>query len=391
MTLNKKIYLVCDIKKHITSIVKQIPKENINKIIYNGLITIANINSDSNLWGLTIGFDVISKPKILFNNITVDNSNDKYDIVYWNIISPDVENIIYQIYYNIDRINYDISLIKKQINNLKIPIIHLNKGYKGKIKYKPFTVFGDSIKYNGENYLFNEIIKNSIFEENNVRLFKNNILTEGLLYTYSFDSTNRMINNTLKIPKTDVKSYNDKYGQIIHIRLLRQENGNYDEDRVVQHMNTYGWFLSTKTNEGKALFLKFEPKYDVELTYIEKNNNDFYHLTPYIIYDNKISKIGLTPKTQSKQTYHPDRVYLTTNVSDLERLMKQLYNTNKQNDKYKNEYSLLKINNVYNLKLFKDTNYDGGVYTLENIKPDNVIEVERYRLDNNGNVINRIK
>ena len=113
-------------------------------------------------------------------------------------------------------------------------------------------------------------------------------------------------------------------------------------------------------------------------------------MTPSIFWDNKISKIGLCPKSQSKKSSHPERVYLTYNIDEAEYLIQQLFAHNTQEYKYKNEYSVLETKISHNIKLFRDTNYPYGIYTLNNIPPQDIKEIKRYSIQMSG-IMKRIK
>jgi len=108
-----------------------------------------------------------------------------------------------------------------------------------------------------------------------------------------------------------------------------------------------------------------EPYYDVEI----KNLEILYHTTPNIFVD-KILKYGLIPKSKNKISFHPDRIFLCT---DLNKII-SIANKFKSMSNYKSEWKILEINskNIKELKCYEDPNYrnDGGIYTLNNIKPE---------------------
>ena len=49
-----------------------------------------------------------------------------------------------------------------------------------------------------------------------------------------------------------------------------------------------------------------------------------YQITPTVNVD-KILKIGLVPKSRSKASYHPDRVFLSKSLEDIEELGRMFY------------------------------------------------------------------
>jgi hypothetical protein len=120
-----------------------------------------------------------------------------------------------------------------------------------------------------------------------------------------------------------------------------------------------------------SIKFSFEPKYDEIDTNIEMadatHNRILYHLTP-TLFVNKILKNGLIPRSRSKKSYHPDRIYLATNVEDCEKLIPVFKAQTKINNWTVLEINTLPIN--YYLELYKDQNFkDRGVFTLNTITP----------------------
>ena len=86
-----------------------------------------------------------------------------------------------------------------------------------------------------------------------------------------------------------------------------------------------------------------------------------------------IKKYGLYPKSKNKISFHPDRVYLTTNLKDAR------YMIDKFNDISSSENVIVEIEmdddiKSY-LKLKNDPNFDGAYYTNQNISKYHVKEI----------------
>jgi hypothetical protein len=120
----------------------------------------------------------------------------------------------------------------------------------------------------------------------------------------------------------------------------------------------------------KEIKIRFEAKYDDGLY---KNDNiipDFlYHLTPD---DNvqKIKEIGLKPTSKNRQTYHPERIYLFTDINNHQNILKSLKINDLKNN-IQRTYSLLELNmkNNDDIILHTDPNYIIGFFTYDNISP----------------------
>jgi hypothetical protein len=113
--------------------------------------------------------------------------------------------------------------------------------------------------------------------------------------------------------------------------------------------------------------------------------NKLYHLS-IGEYKNKILKYGLFPKSKDKLTSHLDRIYLCKSIEDCKDLinrMKLYYSDeksfniyNKQKRKYDKDTVpiIFEIDNSDGFieKLYKDPNYEKGVYILDNIPPNKI-------------------
>lgn len=176
-----------------------------------------------------------------------------------------------------------------------------------------------------------------------------------------------------------------------------------DFEGISQMLNSLGWFISTvdfyknkqlinklKNNisiqrinnlvsEANVVVLFVEAKFDVK---INKDNfpKVLYHVTPKK-FEKNIREIGLVPKTQSKDTEHPPRIYLSFNKADaVSYLKKDLQRSAIRNgERFKDEFKdwiLVTIDPNDILKLFRDPNYEFGLYTLSNIKPYMITKIE---------------
>jgi len=164
-------------------------------------------------------------------------------------------------------------------------------------------------------------------------------------------------------------------------------------NRVNKFMETYGWYPSfiggyTK-NAGKYssnlekfigkknVDIKYEAKYGKEDEFIRKNPTAF-HITSNINLP-KILKYGLTPKTKSKLSNHPERIYLVSNVEsdELEELAQALWKASSNKDSIESMYILeIDLSKIPNHKFYDDPNFfmGDGAFTEQNIPPS-AIEV----------------
>lgn len=182
----------------------------------------------------------------------------------------------------------------------------------------------------------------------------NNLLCEGLTKSYPRDDLIARLKTQLHMR---VYPDNQEFGnKDIIIQFYPTESEKFPE--FIQMIHQHGWFIShieTNVNDFKgddektfADFLKstyieariiVEAKYglDIELPRI------LYHTTLLSVWDLKIKKYGLSPKTKSLLSFHPARVYFTRDPATAIKLAKNLaynkINVDKEqsNDKFNPE------------------------------------------------------
>ena len=201
-------------------------------------------------------------------------------------------------------------------------------------------------------------------------------LDEGLIRTEE-------INNTIKILR---KSYPDSRiypgGDMEHIEITLLTD-NLDRSKIesfLKLVNNLGWYPSAyyanspipkkfttdsflhDAQNVRRVDLKIERKYDPEY----QKQDIFYHATK-MKYTHKIEKMGLIPRTQSKIGYHPERIYLAKSFNAALDILGMLYD----HDYSDPNWIIYEVNvsNIPNFKTMVDPNFDGGVYTTQNIPP----------------------
>lgn len=156
------------------------------------------------------------------------------------------------------------------------------------------------------------------------------------------------------------------------------------------HTNKSKWYdkmfnmLCNNVDNIQQINIKYESKFD---EYID-TPSIMYHITNSCYVD-KILKNGLVPKSKSKLSTHPDRIYLCDVLENCEKLRFQMYmsdsyNMNGVNYKQKNNkktsYTILKIDmRNLDIKVFKDPNYEEfGFYITKNIHKDRITVINTY-------------
>jgi hypothetical protein len=212
-------------------------------------------------------------------------------------------------------------------------------------KYEPFDV--------------SECLINSVEPAKFVDVFSRITKSKNIKFNVDYE-----YNGNIFIELTDVN-----YEDIKFLFSLMGNLGYYvsefkiDVRRNFDEKELKSYFL---LKEKLDLTIFVEPHYDTEIKDIP---DLLYHCTPEI-YVEKILKEGLFPKSKNKISTHPPRIFLCSNLNKTISIAKQF----KYRSSYECTWNILEIEtkNITELKIYSDPNYkkEGGVYTLNNIKPD---------------------
>ena len=193
---------------------------------------------------------------------------------------------------------------------------------------------------------------------------------EGLIMTHSVDKV------TYRLQTYGQDKY-QVFSKDSGVVVVRFKTFDRNIDVLVKYMNNMGYYLSAYLKNGNLLKnyvgddyegLRFEPKFDLEYDFHERY---MYHVTDESNLA-KILKIGLTPRTKTKVTNHPERIYLALSEESLEEIEEMFVDFSFMSNPIR-----LKIDTsgLYN-KYLIDTQFVGGVYTLHNIPPTHIEVIE---------------
>ncbi len=207
------------------------------------------------------------------------------------------------------------------------------------------------------------------------------LMGEGLIKTQdpqkTVDLLKRFLGNVL-----DVIIDTPIEGSLGSIIVYLKEDFNHNKlETLLTLMNNMGYFVSSYFTQsgvasnkledlnGELYGVRFEPKFDVE--YIPKQRY-LYHITDGKHLP-KILKQGLSPRTKSKALYHPERIYLTKNIDDAMKIKDIFVLSNLESD-YGLKMLRVDLRNLF-VFLMQDPQFDGGIYTTDNIPPSHIEEI----------------
>lgn len=227
-------------------------------------------------------------------------------------------------------------------------------------------------------------------------------LRESLTKTFEINQSMGVVKRYLQ--KLDFEYDHDfsmyKDGNAFHLvmRVVKKEVLDYED--LTKLANNLGWFPSylevQDYNQEKNLYsgkwndsvlkpgdvanIRFEAKYDEQSGF--KIPKYVYHVTSDDHVE-KIKKQGLAPKSKSKLSSHPERVYITASKQDAVDIAKVFSQKSPEWKKTpQKNWAILtidteKIPGDY-FKLYKDPNYQKGYYTVNNIPPYAIEKIDYY-------------
>lgn len=167
-------------------------------------------------------------------------------------------------------------------------------------------------------------------------------------------------------------------------------NNIWEVEDLIKFMDGFGWYPSvmddgkfTQDALDKTIVGIAKDKTSTSTITFEKKFDDKVELEPYYfhitsdVYADEIEKIGLVPKSHSKLTTHPGRIYLLNPTSpfNLKSVGMTLFNKSKPEVQEKTNYLVVyrvHPEQVNNLEVYEDPNFfigDGAVWTYKNIPP----------------------
>lgn len=220
--------------------------------------------------------------------------------------------------------------------------------------------------------------------ERSICLLNANTLTEGLIRTYPYDFVIKRLfdfgaasgdpsTNTIYVflkTADRIEELSDRanaFGYFISQFKLLPKGKSRNELNYITYTEIKN--LPKNIDQYKEVWVVLEQKFDRT---IDPSKIQFlYHLTERRFLE-KIYKKGLIPKSKAKKSYHPDRIYVTTEIEKLNDIIKQF-----TVGKNKEDFVILKIDYSKAGKptLYNDPNFmDYGYYVIDNINPKAIID-----------------
>jgi hypothetical protein len=214
-------------------------------------------------------------------------------------------------------------------------------------------------------------------------------LNEFVLSTVPVDKTiSHVIKKYPKFPVIREGTFGD-------IEVVFSSDSMWDVEGLIKFMDSFGWFpsvLFTGPKEGGKFSEDYLNRVTLDMAknrdasailVFEKKFNEQQQVQPFYfhisldIYHDEIMKVGLIPRSHSKLSAHPQRIYLLNPTSQdyirdigfvlLDKAKPEIKSKVKSLSVYKIDTS-----KVANLEVYEDENFligDGAVWTQKNIPP----------------------
>ncbi len=218
-------------------------------------------------------------------------------------------------------------------------------------------------------------------------------LKEGLIKTVP-------LGKSVSIIKKQFPQLKFRYGNLNPTFTVEINNITVEQyENFLKLINNLGYFISYNKVEGNNISI--EDKYNEALIkkmiqnpkvnlitlvceakfdfLVDKMPNYLYHIAPLQSW-NKIKETGLVPKSRSKSSSHPERVFLTKSVKEAEDLGYKFYQKTGIRDWVLIKIDINLIPGDY-FNLYQDPNYlNKGYYTLNNIPPHSINKIKDIKL-----------
>ena len=253
----------------------------------------------------------------------------------------------------------------------------------------PFFQKGNDMEYSikQKRHIFDHKILPLILEAPN-------LIKEGLIMSHNIESVYKILSRLGFNPEFTHDIFGRDYVMIgshsvtrsLLCTVIIDEEDNFEEyNTFCKYINNLGYYISVISAplfkfkdlekfeaEMRAgivpsmVNILIEPKYDAE---VDVSQFEYmYHVTSEKYVQNILKK-GLIPKSKSKISAHPDRIYLAVTKIDSAQLGKMF------NDIAPGEGDVMlkvKVPKAPHFKYFIDPNAANAVYTYNNIHPSNI-------------------
>ncbi|MCQ2739795.1 MAG: hypothetical protein MJ237_06165 [bacterium] len=220
-------------------------------------------------------------------------------------------------------------------------------------------------------------------------------LNEGLIKTYPIDTTIKWLCDYFMLKKNQVTKCDGENGkQLIFVRIPNISN---NVELLNQAIGVCGYHLSivadkTIINDVEWLTLQYEENIqEDDSAIIRQQETHLYHITPQYN-EKKIKDTGFSPRCRNTLFKYPERIYFmrgSLSEDEIIFLSEQLCNYNKSvGNNFKYCIFDVDINKIpIKTKMFLDSNYPGGIYITDNLRPECINRVGYIDLNEQDKII----
>lgn len=208
------------------------------------------------------------------------------------------------------------------------------------------------------------------------------LLAEAEYATYPIYTTIEYVSKALRIPLNQFSVFEKKDGtDVIKLLTINDEDVIEEIDKAMHLCGYYKGYSDFFKKDKRFLLNTYEPKYSDTVNDDVFEEKFLYHLSP-LPYKNRILKYGLVPKSSNSVFKYPDRTYFFLGSNGKEEVKSWIPVFKQKNKKYGDKpYCLYTIDVSRiprNIDFYSDPNLKNAIFTMDNISPKAIINVEIY-------------
>lgn len=208
------------------------------------------------------------------------------------------------------------------------------------------------------------------------------LLSEAEYATYPIYDTIRYVSNALQIPSSQFSSFEKSDGtEVIILKTINDEELFKDVDKAMHLCGYYKAYSENVKGDKRFISVTYEPKFNETVNDFVFREKVLYHLSP-LPYKRRILKNGLIPKSGNSIFKYPCRTYLFLGSIGKNEVKSWITIFKQKNKKYGDKpYCLYTIDVSKlprNIDFYSDPNLEDAIYTMDNITPKAIINVEIY-------------
>lgn len=209
-----------------------------------------------------------------------------------------------------------------------------------------------------------------------------NLLAEAEYATYPIYNTIKYVSKALQIPISQFSIVEKSDGtETIALKTINEEALIEKVNKAMYLCGYYEGYRKNVNNDTRFIYITYEPKFKETVNDDVHKERVIYHISPSP-YKDRILKNGFVPKSVNSIFKYPDRTYFFLGSMGKTEVESWIPVFQSKNKKYGDRpYCLYTIDVKKlprNVDFYSDPNLKGAIYTMDNIAPNVIRQIEYY-------------